>query len=212
MHGRRMMGLKVTGPISPLCGGSDAGSEREIDSPYLSRQNSSDDFIIGAHQHVMRLNGDSENRHARNHIDLHYSHWGHAIEASRRDMTHEDPDLARAIAASQQPRGRNVISHELMRLALTAGIEEEVLLAMSLEEANTLLGALRSDTSAAAPSELVASAPTIGADELDAYLAAHTAEHNRVSAAQAASQHPVISEALLSLEALLALKENICCL
>ena len=195
MKNKRLL-ILLTTTVLTNAWASDAGSEGEIHNPYLPRQNSSDHFDIGAHQHVMRLNDDSIHRRTTNDSD-----YDRALAASRRDMTHaadsdleralaaslqapiSDPDLARALAASQQARGREVISDELMRLALTAGIEEEVLLAMSLEEANALLAALRSDTSAAEP--------TTATDEFDAYLAAHAAQHNRSE-----SQHPVISAEL----------------
>lgn len=205
MKNKRLL-ILLTTTVLTNAWASDAGSEGEIHNPYLPRQNSSDIFEIGAHQHVMRLN-DGGNVEPPHDPDL-----ARAIAASRRDMTHaadpdleralaaslqdptSDPDLARALAASQQPRGREVISDELMRLARTAGIEPEVLLAMSLEEANALLAALRSDTSAAEPRVSAAAEPTTATDEFDAYLAAHAVQHNRSE-----SQHPVISAELRQL-------------
>ncbi len=213
MKNKRLL-ILLTTTVLTNAWASDAGSEGEIHNPYLPRQNSSDIFEIGAHQHVMRLNDDSIHRRTTNDSD-----YDRAIAASRRDMTHadpdleralaaslqapiSDPDLARALAASQQPRGREVISAELFQRALAAGIEEEVLLAMSLEEANALLAALRSDTSAAEPRVSAAAEPTTATDEFDAYLAAHAVHHNRSE-----SQHPVISAELRRLARAAGLEE-----
>ncbi|HCU06582.1 MAG TPA: hypothetical protein DIC42_03260, partial [Holosporales bacterium] len=104
---------------------------------------------------VMRLNDWGDAVDAPHDSDL-----ARAVAASLLDTTH-DSNLASAIAASQRPRGRDVIPTELFQRAEAIGIEREVLLAMSAEEANALLAALRSDTTAveAAPAQAASQHP-----------------------------------------------------